>query len=54
MDIGAVLARPGVREWIEKQGGVAGGGTPQAPGAFQAAETRKWREVVRSAGIEAE
>jgi tripartite-type tricarboxylate transporter receptor subunit TctC len=53
-DVAAALAQPDVKAWIEKQGGVAGGGTPQALRAFQLAETRKWREVVKSAGIRAE
>lgn len=53
-DVSATLAQSDVKEWLERQGGVAGGGTPQALRAFQLAETRKWREVVKAAGIKAE
>ena len=50
-DVSSVLARPDVKGWIEQQGGVAGGGSAQALAEHQAAETRKWREVVRAANI---
>lgn len=53
-DLVAVLAQPDVKGWVEKQGGIAGGGTPQALRAFQAAETQKWREMIRAANIKAE
>lgn len=53
-DVAAALAQPDVKEWIEKQGGVMGGGAPQVLRDFQAAETRKWREMIKSANIKAE
>ncbi|MBA2962021.1 MULTISPECIES: Bug family tripartite tricarboxylate transporter substrate binding protein [Ramlibacter] len=51
-DVAAALAQPDVKAWIEQQGGVAGGGTPQALRAFQAAETQKWRDLVKAANIQ--
>ena len=53
-DIAAALSQPDVKSWIEKQGGTVGGGTPQALGAFQAAETKKWRELIKTANIKAD
>lgn len=53
-DVGSVIARQDVKSWIEQQGGVAGGGTSQALAEHQAAETRKWREVIRAANIKAD
>ena len=50
-DVAAALAQPDVKTWIEQQGGVPGGDTPQALRTFQAAETKKWRELVRAANI---
>ncbi|MFM7532154.1 MAG: Bug family tripartite tricarboxylate transporter substrate binding protein [Rubrivivax sp.] len=50
-DAVSVLARPDVKGWIEQQGGVVGGGTARALADHQAAETRKWRELIRSANI---
>lgn len=50
-DVAAALAQPDVKSWIEQQGGVPGGGTPQALAAFQAAETIKWRDLVKAANI---
>ena len=54
VDIAKVLAQPDVKSWIEQQGGVVGGGTPQALGAFQAAETQRWRDLIKTANIKAE
>lgn len=53
-DIARVLALPEIKKWIESQAGVAGGGTPEALSAFQAAETVKWRNLVKAAGIKAD
>ena len=53
-DVAAALAQPDVKAWIEQQGGTPGGGTPQALRAFQAAETQKWREMIKSANIKAD
>lgn len=53
-DVAAALAQPDVKEWIEKQGGVVGGGAPAVLRDFQAAETRKWRDMIKSANIKAE
>ncbi len=53
-DIGRVLALPEVRTWIAAQAGTPGGGTPESLAAFQAAETLKWRSLVKAANIKAE
>nr|WP_186329826.1 tripartite tricarboxylate transporter substrate binding protein [Variovorax boronicumulans] len=53
-DVTAALASPEIKGWIEKQGGQAGSGGPQALREFQAAETRKWRDIVKNAQIKME
>jgi tripartite-type tricarboxylate transporter receptor subunit TctC len=53
-DISKVLALPDVKAWIEAQAGVAGGGSPEALAAFQAAETVKWKTLVKAADIKAQ
>ena len=53
-DIAAALSQPDVKSWIETQGGTVGGGTPQALAFFQAAETKKWRDMIKSANIKAD
>ncbi|QJW83249.1 tripartite tricarboxylate transporter substrate binding protein [Ramlibacter terrae] len=53
-DVAAVLAQPENKSWVEKQAGTVGGGTPAQLGAFRAAETKKWRELIKSANIKAE
>lgn len=53
-DIAKVLALPDVKTWYETQAGVAGGGTPEALAAFQAAESVKWKNLVRAADIKAQ
>jgi tripartite-type tricarboxylate transporter receptor subunit TctC len=50
-DVGAALAQPDVKDWVEGQAGTIGGGTPADLRAFQAAETRKWEELVKSANL---
>lgn len=53
-DVAAALAQPDVKAWIDGQGGVAGGDTPQALRTFQAAEAQKWRDLIRAANIKAD
>ncbi len=50
-DIAKALAMPDVKTWIEAQAGAAGGGSPEALAEFQAAETVKWRTLIRAANI---
>ncbi len=50
-DIAKVLAMSEVRTWIEAQAGSAGGGSPEALAEFQAAETVKWRTLIKAANI---
>ena len=54
IDVAAALAQPDVKAWIDGQGGVAGGDTPQALRTFQAAEAQKWRDLIRAANIKAD
>lgn len=53
-DVGAALRHPDIQNWVEKQTGTIGGGTPQALRQHQAEETTKWRELIKRAGIKAE
>lgn len=53
-DVAAALASPEIKGWIEKQGGKAGAGGPQALRAFQASETAKWRDIIKAANIKPE
>ena len=53
-DLARVLALPDVKSWVEAQAGVAGGGSPEALAAFQAAETVKWGNLVKAADIKAQ
>ncbi|HSV44672.1 MAG TPA: tripartite tricarboxylate transporter substrate binding protein [Ramlibacter sp.] len=53
-DVAAAVTQSDLKTWIDNQGGVPGGGTPQALAAFQASETQKWRELIRAANIKAE
>lgn len=53
-DVAAALASPEIKGWIEKQGGQAGSGSAQALREFQAAETRRWRDIVKNAQIKME
>ena len=50
-DVSAVIAQAEVKNWIEGQGGIPGGGAPQTLRAHQAAETARWREIVKAANI---
>ena len=49
-----VFAEPEVRDRFAAQGANFPLGSPEALGAFQAAETQRWTRVVRSAGIRVE
>lgn len=53
-DVAAALASPEIKGWIEKQGGQAGSGSAQDLREFQAAETRRWRDIVKNAQIKME
>ncbi len=50
-DIAKVLAMPDVKTWVEAQAGAAGGGSPEALAEFLAAETMKWRALIKAANI---
>ncbi|MCD0502702.1 Bug family tripartite tricarboxylate transporter substrate binding protein [Bordetella petrii] len=50
-DITAALDQPDTRKWVEDQGGTVGGGTQEDLRAHQAAETRRWSELIKKAGI---
>ena len=45
-----ILAKPEVKERFAQLGAVPVGGTPQDLGKFIAAETGKWKEVVKISG----
>ena len=49
-----ILEIPEIRASFAKQGAEAAGGTPEQYDAFIRAESARWREVVRQAGIKAE
>lgn len=53
-DVAAALNSPDVKTWVTQQGGVIGGGTPQALRAYQEAETVKWRDMIKAANIKAD
>lgn len=53
-ELNKVLADPGVREALIKQGGEPVGGTSQEFDSFVRKETERWREVIRAAGIKVE
>jgi tripartite-type tricarboxylate transporter receptor subunit TctC len=53
-DIARALTLPEVKTWIEAQAGEPGGGSPEALAAFQAAETAKWRTLIKTANIKAQ
>jgi tripartite-type tricarboxylate transporter receptor subunit TctC len=53
-DIARALALPDIKEWMTKQAAVAGGGSPADLAAFQAAETIKWRKLIKAANIKAQ
>lgn len=53
-DIDAALKQPSLASWVKEQGGTVGGGSPQQLRAYQAAETRKWRDLIQKANIQAD
>ncbi len=53
-DLARALATPAVREWMVRQAGEAGGGTPEEMAAFQAGETAKWKKLIAQANIKAD
>ncbi len=52
--VNAAIRTPELRRMIEDSGGEVVGGTPQAFGAFLAAERAKWAPVIRTANISIE
>lgn len=50
-DINAVLADPAIQKRLSDDGAVAGSGSPEAFGAYIAAEEKRWGPVVKKAGI---
>lgn len=53
-DIARVLSLPDIKAWIAAQAGEAGGDTPEALAAFQAAKTVKWKNLIKAADIKAQ
>lgn len=53
-DVGAVLESPAMRTSLMEQGAQPVPGTPEAFGSFVRAESRKWGQVIRTAGIKPE
>jgi tripartite-type tricarboxylate transporter receptor subunit TctC len=45
-----ILAKPEVKERFAQLGAIPVGGTPEALGKFIAAETTKWKEIVKISG----
>ncbi|MDH6594910.1 tripartite-type tricarboxylate transporter receptor subunit TctC [Variovorax sp. TBS-050B] len=50
-DVNTVLREPAVRELLAQQGLAAGGGSPEAFGAFIDEEARKWGAIITRVGI---
>ena len=50
-DVNALLKEPAVREQLQKQGLVVGGGTPAEFKAFIDAEAAKWGAIIKKVGI---
>ena len=53
-EIDKSLKRPAVLDKLKTLGAVPVGGTPEQLGAFLAAETKKWREVIKTSGAKLE
>lgn len=53
-DLSRALAEPDVQAWMAANMVTAGGGSPAELAAFQAAETTKWKDLIRTAKIKAE
>lgn len=52
-DLVDALKKPSIKNWVEEQGGIVGGGTPADLREHQAQETRKWHALIKSANIQA-
>jgi tripartite-type tricarboxylate transporter receptor subunit TctC len=50
--VNEVMVRPAVRQRLEETGSLLQPGTPEDLARFQAAETEKWKRIVRVANIE--
>ena len=50
-DFNAALAQPDIRKWVEEQGGVVGGGTPEALFALQESEAKKWGDLIKKLNV---
>lgn len=53
-DITDVLKKPAIKDWVEEQGGILGGGTPAELREHQAQETSKWLGLIKKANIQAD
>jgi len=53
-EIDKSLKRPAMQDKLKTLGAVPVGGTPEQLGAFLAAETKKWREVIKASGAKLE
>ena len=53
-DLARALGEPAVKDWMSRQAGVTGGGTPEEMAAFQSAESAKWKRLVTQANIKAD
>jgi tripartite-type tricarboxylate transporter receptor subunit TctC len=53
-DLNALLADPGVREFLARQGMTAAGGPPARLGELVKRELERWARVVSAAGIKAD
>ena len=49
--LSSALAAPDVRDWLEKEGSVVGGGTAKDFGARMASEIRRWSELVSKVAV---
>ena len=49
--VAAALAEPGTRRQVEELGVIPAAGTPEEYAATIRADTDKWRQVIRDAGI---
>ncbi|HJS78709.1 MAG TPA: tripartite tricarboxylate transporter substrate binding protein [Burkholderiales bacterium] len=53
-DLNSILADPGLREFLARQGMTAVGGSPERLGALVKRELERWAKVVSAAGIKAD
>ncbi len=52
--VAEALGDPALRDWMQQRGIAPGGGTPSQAGARVVAETIRWTEVARAAGVRPE